>query len=78
MDELEKAQRQLEQAKARVQKLKARARSEERKRDTRRKVILGGILLAEARRDPATAQRVRQWIAALPERDRALFDGSEV
>ena len=75
MNELEKAQRQLEQAKARVQKLKARARSEDRKRDTRRKIILGGILLAEARRDPAIAQRVRQWIAGLPEKDRMAFDG---
>lgn len=75
MDELEKAQRQLEQAKARVQKLKAKARSEDRKRDTRRKIILGGILLAEARRDPAIGQRVRQWIASLPEKDRAAFDG---
>lgn len=72
---MEKAQRQLEQAKARVQKLKAKARSEDRKRDTRRKVILGGILLAEARQDPATAQRVRQWIANLPEKDRTAFDG---
>lgn len=75
MNELERAQRQLEQAKARVQKLKAKARSQERKRDTRRKVILGGLLLAEARRDPIMAQRVRQWIANLPERDRAAFDG---
>ena len=75
MDELEKAQRQLEQAKARVQKLKAKARNEDRKRDTRRKVILGGVALAEARRDPAMAQKIRQWIATLPEKDRAAFDG---
>ncbi|MBF0252082.1 MAG: mobilization protein [Alphaproteobacteria bacterium] len=75
MDELEKAQRQLEQAKTRVQKIKNRERTKERKRDTRRKIILGAILLAEARRDPATAGRVRQWIDGLPEKDRAAFDG---
>lgn len=75
MSELEKAQRQLEQAKARVQKLKAKARSEDRKRDTRRKVILGGVLLAEARKTPGIRQRVEQWIASLPEKDRSAFEG---
>jgi len=55
MDELEKAQKQLEQA--------------------RRKIILGGILLAEARRNPATAQRIRQWLNGLSDKERAAFDG---
>ncbi|WP_210403044.1 hypothetical protein, partial [Thalassospira sp. MCCC 1A01428] len=75
MDELEKAQKQLEQAKARVQKIKNRERTKERKRDTRRKIILGGILLAEARRNPATAQRIRQWLNGLSDKERAAFDG---
>ncbi|MBB6212526.1 mobilization protein [Novispirillum itersonii] len=75
MNELEKAQRQFEQAKARVQKLKAKARSEDRKRDTRRKVILGGVLLAEARKTPGIRQRVEQWISSLPEKDRSAFEG---
>ena len=75
MTELERAQRQYEQAKARLQRAKARIRSDERKRDTRRKIILGGLVLAEARRDHAMAGCVRRWIDNLPERDRAPFQG---
>lgn len=75
MDDLEKAQRQLEQAKARVQKLKARAKAEERKKDTRRKIILGGLVLARAKRDPDAAVKLTQQIAALPEKERTAFEG---
>ncbi len=73
MDDLEKAQRQLEQAKARVQKLKAKAKAEERKRDTRRKIILGSLVLAQAKRDPDAAAKLAQQIAALPEKEQAAF-----
>ena len=75
MTEIEKAQRQYEQARARLQSANARARSAERKRDARRKIILGGLVLSEARRDPAMAGCVRQWIAGLPEKDRTPFQG---
>lgn len=75
MNELEKAQRQLEQAKARVQKLKTKAKTADRKKDARRKIILGGLLLAEARTSPLIAQKVQGWIAGLPPKDRAAFDG---
>ncbi len=75
MDDLEKAQRQLEQAKARVQKLKAKAKTEERKKDARRKIILGGLVLARAKRDPDEAAKLTQQITALPEKERAAFEG---
>lgn len=75
MSQLEKAKAQLEQAKARVQRLQAKARTEERKRDTRRKVVLGGILIAEARRDPATAETLKRWIDRLDPKDKAPFEG---
>lgn len=75
MNQLEKAQRQLEQVRARVRRIKARTRSEQRKKDTRRKIILGGLVLAEARRDPLSAAKLAQRIQALPPRERAAFDG---
>lgn len=73
--QLEDAKKKLDQAKARVQKLEARKRQAERKKDTRRKIILGGMMIAEARQDPARAATLKKKIAALPDRDRAVFDG---
>lgn len=46
---VEKARLKLEQAKARFQRLEARASVERRKMDTRRKVILGALILDAAR-----------------------------
>ena len=46
---LEKAKLKFEQARARLKALEARQSTEERKRDTRRKVILGGALLELAK-----------------------------
>ena len=54
----------------------ARSREAERKRDTRRKVILGGALLALARAgDSAAASTLGKLLAGLPERDRKPFEG---
>lgn len=46
---VEKARIKLEQAKARFQRLEARASVERRKMDTRRKVILGALILDAAK-----------------------------
>ena len=51
MTPIEKARQQVEQAKARYQALLARQTAEERKQDTRRKVILGGLLIDAAGKD---------------------------
>ena len=72
---LEQARRCLQQAKARVNLLTARERKKTRKLDIRRKIILGGLVLVEARRDPAMAVRVSQWIDSLSEKDSAAFQG---
>lgn len=48
MTPLEKARQRVEHAKARYQSLLARQKTEERKLDTRRKIILGGLLLEAA------------------------------
>lgn len=42
--------KKIEQAKARIQTIMARENAKERKLDTRRKVILGGLLLDAAKR----------------------------
>ena len=48
---IERARQQGEQAKARYQAVLARQTAEERKKDTRRKVILGGLLIDAAGTD---------------------------
>jgi len=75
---VEKARRQFEEAKARLQNAEARERTVERKRDTRRKVILGGALLELANRDGDAAAMIKRLVAGLSrDRDRKSFDGWE-
>src|SRR3546814_16915408 len=55
---IENARRKVEQAKARLQALAARAATLNRKQDARRKIILGGLLLAAALHAPAWASQL--------------------
>lgn len=48
--DLEKREAQI---KARIQQVKAKERAEKRKRETRQKVIIGGMVKAHCERDPA-------------------------
>lgn len=59
-----------------IQKHKARARVEERKRDTRRKIIAGALALEHASLDPAFRAAMHKLIDEHVTRDgdRALFD----
>lgn len=70
--ELQKRQSQL---KAQIQKEQAKLRNEERKRDTRRKIIAGALALEHARRDPDWKAKLETLLAEYVERDedRALF-----
>ena len=65
-----------EQLAARRDDDEVREKTRDRKIDTRRKVLLGGALIAHARSDPAAAayldQLLRNWIG---DRDRKVFDG---
>jgi len=75
---LERAERQFQQAKARLSAAKAREASVERKRDTRRKVILGGALIDLAERDDRALAMLNRLIDNLPrDRDKESFDGWE-
>ena len=71
--ELEQQKRQLD---AQIQKHKARARVEERKRDTRRKIIAGALALEHASIDPAFRAELHRLIRqnVIRDGDRDLFD----
>ena len=76
--QMEKAKRQYEQAKARLNATKAREAKQQRKRDTRRKVILGGALIELAERDQPARSMMCRLIGGLSrEQDRKMFDPSE-
>ena len=76
--QMEKAKRQYEQAKARLHATKARETKRQRKRDTRRKVILGGALIELSERDQPARTMMRRLIGNLSrEQDRKMFDPSE-
>lgn len=73
---IEAARKKAEQATARLQALEAKANAEARKLDTRRKVILGALLIDEAEKD----ERFARALIALLERisrdqDRKAFEG---
>jgi hypothetical protein len=73
--QMEKAKRQYEQAKARLYATKARETKLARKRDTRRKVILGGALIELSDRDESAHSVMRRLIGNLSrEQDRKMFD----
>lgn len=74
--ELERAEKRYAQAKARLQALRNRAATQERKLDTRRKVILGGALVDLAARDSTAAAMLNRLVRNLPrEQDRKAFEG---
>lgn len=75
---LQKAKRKFDQAKAALDAVKARDAAAERKKDTRRKIVLGGALLEHAKADKEASALVSRLIAGLTrEHDRKLFEKIE-
>lgn len=73
---LEKAERQFEQAKARLDAARAREREKVRKQDARRKIILGGALIERAERDPVVAKLVADLVRGFSRKqDQKTFAG---
>lgn len=75
-EQIEKARTKAEQAKARLHALEARLSDAARKLDTRRKIIMGGLLLDAAEKD----ERYAKVVTALMQRierdhDRKAFEG---
>jgi hypothetical protein len=61
------------QIQAQIQLIEAREKQENRKLDTRRKVVLGTILLRESQTDPELLKVMLALIEKLDERDKKLF-----
>jgi hypothetical protein len=75
-DRLARLKEQRSQLDARIRDIEARQRQEERKRDTRRKIIAGALALEHASRDPGFAAVLRNLSARHVTRpsDRALCE----
>ena len=75
-ERIEKARLAVQQAKARLQAIENRQTEAERKLDTRRKIILGGLLLDAAAKDERYAKVVAALMARIDrDNDRKAFDG---
>lgn len=76
LDRIEKAKLAVQQAKARLQAIESRQTETERKLDTRRKIIMGGLLLDAASKDERYAKVVAALMARIDrDNDRKAFDG---
>ena len=73
---IEAARKRAAQAKARLADLEARASKQARKLDTRRKVILGGLLIDAAEKDDRFSKVITALMARMArEQDRKAFEG---
>jgi hypothetical protein len=77
-ERIEKAKLAVQQAKARLQAIENRQSDAERKLDTRRKIIMGGLLLDAASKDERYAKVVSALMARIDrDNDRKAFQGWE-
>ena len=75
-ERIEKARLKASQAKAQLQALEARLSEASRKLDTRRKIILGGLLIDAASKDERYAKVIAALMARIErDHDRQAFDG---
>ena len=74
-ERIEKAKLAVQQAKARLQAIENRQTEAERKLDTRRKIILGGLLLDAAAKDERYAKVVTALMGRIDrDHDRQAFE----
>lgn len=64
------------QIQARIKALEAKGAAEDRKKDTRKKILIGGAVLAKVKRGDWPYQQMVDLVddALTSDRDRALFD----
>jgi hypothetical protein len=75
-EQIARLQQKAEQHQARLQAAKARLAEIERKRDTRRKIILGGLLLDAAAKDAQWEKHLRVLLARIDRpNDKEPFEG---
>lgn len=75
-DRLAKLEQQRQQIHDSIRREKLKLAGEERKKDTRRKILIGSIILNEIKNDSALQERIQKLLDAKLSRDddRALFD----
>ena len=75
-DKLEALLEKESQIKAQIQQLKQREREEERKKDTRRKILIGGAILAKIKRGEWHMNQLHDPLDSelKADRDRDLFE----
>jgi hypothetical protein len=78
-DQISTLQDKFAQLKLRQQRLEERQRAlaahRERKLDTRRKILLGGLVLDQLKRGEIPNAQLQRWLAQLPRaEDKALFE----
>lgn len=75
MADIEKLKEKKRQLEARIRKIEAVENQKKRKADTRKKIIIGSLVLAEAETDP----KLKKWLDGvidrklINDRDRELF-----
>lgn len=74
--ELQRLLEKEKQIKARIQQLKSQEKSRERKKDTRRKILIGGAILASIKNGKLTEQWLMELLdkALAKKQDRDLFN----
>lgn len=74
-EKLAELQQKEAQIKAQIQALKARDSEEERKRDTRRKILIGGVVLSKVKRGEWGKEKLQALLdnELKANRDRELF-----
>jgi len=72
---IENIDKKLAVLKARKQELIASEKKMERKHETRRKIIIGAIVLKSARENEASKDKVLNMINGMSDGDKKLFDG---
>lgn len=65
MADVEKLKEQKRQLEAKIKKIESLEKTKKRKEDTRRKIIVGGALLAQAEKDPAFKQNLYRHLEKL-------------
>ena len=75
-EQLADLQEKMRQLQAKAEAIQARQKERQRKADTRRKVILGGVLLDRAEHEPRVAQFVAKLVNELTRpQDKKAFEG---
>lgn len=72
---LERAKQDRDEAIARLRSAAGQVAAKSRKKDTRRKILLGAAVIQLAAQSPKIAEWMERAIKKMPDKDRAAFDG---